>query len=64
MTWSLTICKSVVYTVYNFFLLTLGLPYSFLVSNAENWELNNKYLKAREAIINIKITNDLAVEVN
>ena len=37
-----------------------GLPYSFLESIAENWELNNENLKAREAIINIKVANELA----
>ena len=38
----------------------LGLPCSFLESNAENWDSNDEYLKARETVMNMKVTNDLA----
>ena len=43
-----------------FFFEILGLPSSFLESNAENSELKDEYLKACETIINIEVTNDLA----
>ena len=42
------------------FFFNLRLPCSFLESNAENWLLNDEYLKARETITNIKVTNDIA----
>ena len=38
----------------------LDLPCSFLESNAENWDSNDEYLKARETVMNMKVTNDLA----
>ena len=38
----------------------LGFPCSFLESNAENWDSNDEYLKARETVMNMKVTNDLA----
>lgn len=36
-----------------------GLLCSLLESNAECWGINDKYLKAPEAIVNIKVTSDL-----
>ena len=38
----------------------LDLPSSFLESNAENWQLNEEYLKARKMVMNVKVVNDLA----
>ena len=38
----------------------LELPSSFLESNAENWQLNEDYLKACKMVMSVKVVNDLA----